>query len=175
MPAAWNLTGAEAAPSGGEHGDPYGFIDGMDLACAAAMTLPATRHRNDILAQHRDLLELAVRIEALVEDSGIGEAKAWRAALAGLLAEFIRKLENHFEAEVKTTSFDGLRHDAVLAAQLRELNEEHRTLRTAFEHAHRMALSDSTPVARVRDHTCRSICDFREHEAKEDALFAVIP
>ncbi len=140
------------------------------------MALEATRQRHEILAQHRHLLELAARIEAFVqEDSGqLGNATTWRARLTDLLAEFIRHLLNHFEAEVRTTSLENASQNHPLAAELRALDEEHQTLQLAFEQAHRMVLSE-VALPRVRAHIAQAIFAFRDHEAREDALFADMP
>jgi hemerythrin len=126
---------------------------------------------HQILIEHRSLLAAAASLEAAAEhlpSQGPVQLEH-RASLAGMLDEFVTKLASHFDAEVQTSSFDA--QDSVMAAQLRELDEEHRTLLAAFNAAQRMARTEGTRAPALRQLIVDTVMAFRDHEAKEDALF----
>ena len=128
---------------------------------------------HQILMEHRELLAQTAAVEALVErlPKGASATEEWRIALGQLLAELTTKLEQHFAVEVQTTSLEPSFSNAVFAAQLRELDEEHRMLLAAFSKAAQMAATAKIAPARVQGIVLQTIASFREHEAKEDALF----
>jgi hypothetical protein len=127
-----------------------------------------------LVGQHQQLLADIVRIDVALEElarSPLDEGKrlALRSGIIENLAVFIHKLKVHFFAEslsIGSSSYDErpMLHDA-----LRELEQEHPDLLGRFGHALGAFERGTRDCERELD---QAIQAFREHEAREDSLFA---
>src|SRR5690606_35546277 len=101
----------------------------------------------------------------------IVESGEWFARCEELLAELVRGLEDHFAAEVATTSSEQVtRRNPKIAARLRSLDAEHPRLLERFERARRLLWSRHARRYDVRSALLDAARAFREHEAEENAL-----
>lgn len=140
-----------------------------------------------LLIQHRELLSTIARIETVLWPSNATTAdqttavrtapdpttadESVRSALAGLLRSLVRALELHFDAERESLASDFDDAPDMRAAFLK-LDEDHPRILASVKGALELIEAGEqwgNAVSLIRG----AISDFREHEAREDALFAM--
>lgn len=121
-----------------------------------------------LLLQHHDLLDLVDQIESELSPDELTREKQEK--LSALLRNLLLELEVHFAAEAAAYPSD-LGDKPELEAELRELDQEHPVLLKEFGDALAELELSSPPTAAVAP-LQRAVTRFRDHEAREDALFA---
>ncbi len=134
-----------------------------------------------LLLQHRRLLltldELDEELDRLRGVSG-GLASSpcdeWCPAISAFLESFIRDLSAHFEVESRSTAaIFNAPEDAARRAELEILDREHPDLLRSFQGLEtHLKAGDHIDRTQFLFDLESAIAAFREHEAREDELFA---
>jgi len=134
-----------------------------------------TRDASSLLIQHRKLLQLVADLELTFSTGGVSESlglspqELSHQHIATLLQTLIAELDVHFKIEGDTFSQDFSDNPRVMLL-LRELDGEHPVLLKQF----RAVLEDWTRGASLQEvapSLQKAVAMFRDHEAREDALF----
>lgn len=120
-----------------------------------------------LLTQHRELLALLERIEALCRGELLEPS---RSQLKIALQNLIEALVAHLQAEHDSIDRD-FEDVPELRAAFIELDKDHPNLLAGFTEA-LATLRSGQPAEVVRERVERAIVAFRGHEESEDALFA---
>lgn len=123
-----------------------------------------------LLAQHQELLSIIDETETVLAAALNSHSVTYHIQLVRMVTSLIAKLEVHFEAEGKNLDWD-LEDAPELRAEFEALDAEHPQLLEHFRKT-ALALQQGTPIEEVALLLQRSIDLFRDHEAREDALFA---
>ena len=123
-----------------------------------------------LLTQHQELLSIIDETETVLATALNNPSATYHAQLVGLLSGLIEKLEFHFEAEGKNLDWD-LEDAPELRAEFQALDAEHPQLLEHFRNA-AQTLQQRLPIGDVASLIQQAIDLFRDHEAREDALFA---
>ena len=140
-----------------------------------------------LLIQHRELLSIIERIESLLWSSDVTTAEQTTNAdarttpdpttkdesseLGGLLRSFVRALEIHFDAERESLENDFDDAPEMRAAFLK-LDEDHPRILARVKRALEL-LEAGEQWGDMASLIRTAVSDFREHEAREDALFTM--
>lgn len=125
---------------------------------------------SEMLAQHEELLLLIDEIEGALSVALTDDSEALRAQLARRLTLLIGLLKTHFAAEGKSLESD-FEDAPELRAVFRILDSEHPQLLKHFHNA-LGAIDQNRNIEEAAQLVQTSIDLFRDHEAREDALFA---
>lgn len=142
-----------------------------------------------LLIQHRELLSIIERIESLLWSSDVTTAEqttnadarttpdpttkdeSSRNEIGGLLRSLVRALEIHFDAERESleTDFDDAPE---MRAAFLKLDEDHPRILARVKRALEL-LEAGEQWGDMASLIRTAVSDFREHEAREDALFTM--
>lgn len=129
-------------------------------------------HALSLLLQHRKLLADLDRLEAAIREQAM-DGENWRHSLAALLDQFVGRLAAHFVSEARSTQdVFGDEPDPRRLSELRALEREHPQLLRDFRAVLALAREEVPNRNALARKLHQAISDFRDHEAREDALFA---